>query len=132
MHQLIKYSNVFFWRENLFPVPSSQLQTYLHKTMRATYKLGRDVITEFEAQNAGNSISGVQISKKFSGGVGGMPGIGMSHRPRSGNEAGSALANIIWNWHNYTFEKNTSVKVHLRAEPLNPLDPSAIDLAFPL
>ncbi len=50
--------------------------------MRATYKLGRDVITEFEAQNAGNSISGVQISKKFPGGGGGgrgMPGIGMSH-----------------------------------------------------
>ena len=46
--------------------------------MRATYKLGRDVITEFEAQNAGNSISGVQISKHFPGG-GGMPGIGMSH-----------------------------------------------------
>ena len=45
--------------------------------MRATYKLGRDVITEFEAQNAGNSISGVQISKNFP--VGGMPGIGMSH-----------------------------------------------------
>ena len=46
--------------------------------MRATYKLGRDVITEFKAQNAGNSISGVQISKIFWGG-GGMPGIGMSH-----------------------------------------------------
>ena len=45
--------------------------------MRATYKLGRDVITEFEAQNTGNSISGVQISKHFPGG--GMPGIGMSH-----------------------------------------------------
>ncbi len=47
--------------------------------MRATYKLGRDVITEFEAQNAGNSISGVQISKHFPGGGRGMPGIGMSH-----------------------------------------------------
>ena len=47
--------------------------------MRATYKLGRDVITEFEAQNAGNSISGVQISKHFRGRGGGMPGIGMSH-----------------------------------------------------
>ncbi len=36
MHtKLIKYSNVFFWRENLFPVPSSQLQTYLIKTLRA-------------------------------------------------------------------------------------------------
>ena len=45
--------------------------------MRATYKLGRDVITEFEAQNAGNSISGPNF-KTFSGG-GGMPGIGMSH-----------------------------------------------------
>jgi hypothetical protein len=32
MAKLIKYSNVFFWRENLFPVPSSQLQTYLIKT----------------------------------------------------------------------------------------------------
>ncbi len=48
--------------------------------MRATYKLGRDVIAEFEAQNAGNSISGVQISKHFPGeGGGGVPGIGMSH-----------------------------------------------------
>ena len=49
--------------------------------MRATYKLGRDVITEFEAQNAGNSISGPNF-KTFSGGGGGgggMPGIGMSH-----------------------------------------------------
>ena len=33
--------------------------------MRATYKLGRNVITEFESQNIGNSISGVQISKIF-------------------------------------------------------------------
>ena len=47
--------------------------------MRARYKLGRDIITEFEAQNAGNSISGVQISKIFQVGGGGMPGIGMSH-----------------------------------------------------
>ena len=36
--------------------------------MRATYKLGRDVITEFEARNAGNNISRVQISKIFRGG----------------------------------------------------------------
>ena len=49
------------------------------------------------------------------------------------------ITNIIWNWHTvvtylytYTLEKNTSVKVHLRAEPLNPLYPSAIgiDLDF--
>ncbi len=39
--------------------------------MRATYKLGRDVITEFESQNVGNSISGDQISKIFAGGGGG-------------------------------------------------------------
>ncbi len=42
--------------------------------MRATYKLGRDVITEFEAQNAGNSISGSKFQK-----CPGMPSIGMSH-----------------------------------------------------
>ncbi len=28
----------------------------------------------------------------------------------------------------FAFEQNTSVKVHLRAEPLNPLDPSAIGI----
>ena len=55
--------------------------------MRATYKLGRDVITEFEAQNAGNSISGVQISKHFPGGGGDAR---YWNEPRSRYEAGSA------------------------------------------
>ena len=55
--------------------------------MRATYKLGRDVITEFEAQNAGNSISGVQISKHFPGGGGNAR---YWNEPRSRYEAGSA------------------------------------------
>ncbi len=55
--------------------------------MRATYKLGRDVITEFEAQNAGNSISGVQISKIFWGGD-----ARYWNEPRSRYEAGSAPA----------------------------------------
>ena len=56
--------------------------------MRAMYKLGRDVITEFEAQNAGNSISGVQISKNFPGGGGGNARYW--NEPRSRYEAGSA------------------------------------------
>ncbi len=55
--------------------------------MRATYKLGRDVITEFEAQNAGNSISGVQISKNVRGGA---DNARYWNEPRSGHEAGSA------------------------------------------
>ena len=54
--------------------------------MRATYKLDRDVITEFEAQNAGNSISGVQISKIFRGGGNAR----YWNEPRSRYEAGSA------------------------------------------
>ncbi len=45
--------------------------------MRATYKLGRDVITEFEAQNL---KKGPNLKKIFrEGGGGGMLGIGMSH-----------------------------------------------------
>ncbi len=54
--------------------------------MRATYKLGQDVITEFEAQNAGNSISGVQISKIFRGGGNAR----YWNEPRSRYEAGFA------------------------------------------
>ena len=39
-------------------------------------------MTEFEAQNAGIVIPGLQISNIFRGGGGGVPprGIGMSHR----------------------------------------------------
>ncbi len=58
--------------------------------MRATYKLGRDVITEFEAQNAGNSISGIQISKHFPGGGDAR----YWNEPRSRYEAGSAPGDV--------------------------------------